>query len=273
MFYGRKYELDIIESAIASNRAELGIVYGRRRIGKSTLLSKLRTRKGDLYFECLAKVSRPRQIDHFLQQLADQTGAPKSAARSWKEVFDALSFHIMKGKHYVVIDELPWMASGRTELVSLLKYYWDNRWKKNTAPGLFEKLTVSSLNSYLGACFENLCMKNLPSIMGKMGLDLHQVIGFGPFFRQRNRRASRDEGLQIDILVNRRGHVLTLIECKFSSRPVGTAIISEVERKIRFLKAPGNYTIERVLICGGDVAAQLQKEDYFHHLLGLDALL
>ncbi len=38
MFIGRKYELDIIRSAIASKRAELGIVYGRRRVGKSTLL-------------------------------------------------------------------------------------------------------------------------------------------------------------------------------------------------------------------------------------------
>lgn len=37
MFYGRKYELGIIKTAIASNRAELGIVYGRRRIAKSTL--------------------------------------------------------------------------------------------------------------------------------------------------------------------------------------------------------------------------------------------
>jgi len=55
MFYGRKYELNLIKDAIASSRAELGIVYGRRRIGKSTLLSRAGTRKGDLYFECLQK--------------------------------------------------------------------------------------------------------------------------------------------------------------------------------------------------------------------------
>jgi len=40
MFFGRKYELSIIKDAIASKRAELGIVYGRRRIGKSSLLMK-----------------------------------------------------------------------------------------------------------------------------------------------------------------------------------------------------------------------------------------
>jgi len=40
MFYGRTYELTIIKKAIASKRAELGIVYGKRRIGKSSLLLK-----------------------------------------------------------------------------------------------------------------------------------------------------------------------------------------------------------------------------------------
>ncbi|RZB35063.1 MAG: hypothetical protein SRB1_00831 [Desulfobacteraceae bacterium Eth-SRB1] len=44
MFFGRKYELNIIKDAIASNRAELGIVYGRRRIGKSSLLMKAMSR-------------------------------------------------------------------------------------------------------------------------------------------------------------------------------------------------------------------------------------
>jgi AAA+ ATPase superfamily predicted ATPase len=36
--YGRIYELDLLRKAIASRKAELGVVYGRRRIGKSTLL-------------------------------------------------------------------------------------------------------------------------------------------------------------------------------------------------------------------------------------------
>ena len=53
MFYGREHELKIIEGAVNSNRAELGIVYGRRRIGKSALLMKFKKHKGDLYFEAL----------------------------------------------------------------------------------------------------------------------------------------------------------------------------------------------------------------------------
>ena len=47
MFVGRENELQIIQEAIDSNRAEFGIVYGRRRIGKSSLLMQFKKHKGD----------------------------------------------------------------------------------------------------------------------------------------------------------------------------------------------------------------------------------
>ena len=468
MFCGREHELNIIRNAIASGRAELGIVYGRRRVGKSTLLAQAAARKGDFYFEGLQQVPLKKQISHFMQQLADQTETPRSVARDWREAFDVLSFHIQKGKHYIVFDEFPWMASGRSELVSLLKYFWDNRWKANsditlvlcgsiagfminhivhsralhnrktfeiqlpplpateaklffrklrsdfeiakflmifggipkyleqidprqslannvdrlcfqkhaffltefetifkeqfrvtrtyerivrclaerscakeelarrlglasggglsdyisnlaqadflkvftpktvlgrgdktrklvlwdewlrfyftyiapnqqvielnTDPGLFERLAGPSLDTYFGLCFERLCLKNLPRIFARMEMENSSIMGFGPFFRQRKRNRESDAGLQIDILVRRKDQVLTLIECKFSSQPIGTSVIREVQRKVELLKAPRAFTIERVLICAGDVTAPLQKGDYFHHILGLDAI-
>ena len=131
MFVGRENELSIIQGAIDSDRAELGIVYGRRRIGKSSLLMQFKKHKGDLCFEALQKASTLKQIDHFTDQMAKQTNTPKILARNWKEAFDGLTLHIQTGKHYVVFDEFPWMASGRTELVSMLKFYWDTMWKKN----------------------------------------------------------------------------------------------------------------------------------------------
>ena len=58
MFYGREYETGIIKKAINSSRAELGVVYGRRRIGKSAMLNRMISRKGDLYFEGLQKAPK-----------------------------------------------------------------------------------------------------------------------------------------------------------------------------------------------------------------------
>ena len=105
---------------------------------------------------------------------------------------------------------------------------------------------------------------------------MHQIINFGSFFRQRgrgkNKEKNKEEGLQIDILLHRKGQILTLFECKYLSKPIGTTVISEVERKIRFLKAPRSFTVERVLITGSGITPGLQKSDYFHHILGVEDL-
>lgn len=89
----------------------------------------------------------------------------------------------------------------------------------NTKPGLFDQLTSNTFAAYCGLAFERLCIKNLPTILEHLGVGLHEITGYGPFFRQPSRKKRTDDGLQIDILVRRRGHVLMVIECKFRSQP------------------------------------------------------
>lgn len=59
------------------------------------------------------------------------TRTKTSPASSWQEAFDQLTPHIESGSHTLIFDEFPWMASEKKELVSILKYYWDRKWKKN----------------------------------------------------------------------------------------------------------------------------------------------
>ena len=50
MFVGRKKELDALNSRYKSNRKEFGVLYGRRRIGKSSILNEfLKGKKGILF--------------------------------------------------------------------------------------------------------------------------------------------------------------------------------------------------------------------------------
>lgn len=130
---GRIYETQLLRNAINSTRAELGIIYGRRRVGKSYLLKSI-LRKGqqlDIYFEAIRGYSQQEQIDHFCKQLAEQTNTVQVKANSWEIALDALTQYISKGRHFIVFDELPWMSSEKQELVNLLKYYWDNKWIMN----------------------------------------------------------------------------------------------------------------------------------------------
>ena len=85
-------------------------------------------------------------------------------------------------------------------------------------------------------------------------------------------RAPGEEGVQIDILVHRNGRLLSLIECKFRDDPIGPAVIHDVERKIKLLKPPRGYTVERILLSASGITPQLKQEGYFHRVIGLEAL-
>jgi len=50
MFIGRKDELKILEDLYNSNQFEMLLMYGRRRIGKTTLLSKFSEDKNSVFF-------------------------------------------------------------------------------------------------------------------------------------------------------------------------------------------------------------------------------
>lgn len=50
----------------------------------------------------------------------------------WDQVFEYLTDFIkkQKRKYLLFFDEFQWMAVNHSNLVSLLKVYWDNHWKK-----------------------------------------------------------------------------------------------------------------------------------------------
>ena len=50
MFVGRERELESLERLYASNNFQFGVVYGRRRVGKTKLLRQFTTDKPDVIF-------------------------------------------------------------------------------------------------------------------------------------------------------------------------------------------------------------------------------
>ena len=76
MFVGRKNELQLLKDAHASDKSELVVLYGRRRIGKSSLVHQFAQDKADFYrFEALEGESTPEQIR--LGKSALKPGSPQ----------------------------------------------------------------------------------------------------------------------------------------------------------------------------------------------------
>lgn len=138
--YGRENELKLLKGAYESSKAELAVVYGRRRVGKSYLIKRFSSDKKYLSFEGIEGGSSRTQVENFQIQLQKQISNPllqRAKFETWNEIFDYLStyfaeYNTKHKKHeklIVIFDEFQWMAAQQSKLVALLKMYWDNDWK------------------------------------------------------------------------------------------------------------------------------------------------
>jgi predicted AAA+ superfamily ATPase len=133
-FIGRDAELARLNKIAQSRTAQIIVVHGRRRVGKTTLIEEAFYKRSILKFEGLENRSDAEQRQHFLEQLsvyAADTKLAKLSTSSWKEVFMILAEYIRKGMYTVYLEELQWMANYKEALISDLKYVWDNYWAHN----------------------------------------------------------------------------------------------------------------------------------------------
>jgi len=131
-FVGRQRELRALEAAAADARSHLIPLYGRRRVGKSTLLLHFLRDRPALYY--LGKQSPPQlQLAEFLQlaaQLVDEPLLTALPTDDWRRALEAVTQR-WRGpeKLVLVFDELQWMVGASPELPSILQGLWDRVWK------------------------------------------------------------------------------------------------------------------------------------------------
>jgi AAA+ ATPase superfamily predicted ATPase len=138
MFIGRRNELNMLEESYKSDKSELVVIYGRRRIGKSRLVKEFGKDKSHFFsFEALENSSMAEQMNHFVKQMSGQINDPfinNINFDSWHDIFSYLTTKLIKNsrrqkKLVVFFDEIQWMAGKRSTLISLIKYFWDKEWK------------------------------------------------------------------------------------------------------------------------------------------------
>jgi len=140
MFLGRKKELKHLNNKFYSKKSELVVIYGRRRVGKSTLIKEFLNDKPDFFFfEGIEGESSLKQMSFFKDQMKGFTKdslLEDISFTGWEKVFLYLTEKIIEKnrnpskKIVIFFDEIQWMAAGRKRLISIIKYFFDNYWKK-----------------------------------------------------------------------------------------------------------------------------------------------
>ncbi len=132
-FYGRDGELHLLREPNFRPHAQLLVVYGRRRVGKTALIEEAYKKEVLWKFEGLEGASVKIQLRQFIEQLGEYSGdmdLKQKRVEDWREAF-ALLFDKLKTKKVVVfLDEFQWLVQMKTQTVSLFKYFWDNFFSK-----------------------------------------------------------------------------------------------------------------------------------------------
>lgn len=131
---GRKAELKILQTALLSSKAELLAVTGRRRIGKTFLITQ--AYREHLVFEMIGTQNGllQTQLENFADQLSlfSQSKFPIKPPQTWAEAFRLLRDYLQTivnphVKKVVFLDEVPWLAGPKSGFLEAFGYFW-NSW-------------------------------------------------------------------------------------------------------------------------------------------------
>ncbi|MCB1073513.1 MAG: AAA family ATPase [Chlamydiia bacterium] len=137
---GRSAEQKILNHVLRSKKAEFLALYGRRRVGKTFLIRNFFIRSADIFFHAtgIQNGKMQQQLKQFAIQIGTTfyNGVEVAPSQNWFDAFENLTKAIVQikpSKQIVVfLDELPWMATRRSNLLQALEYYWNRYWNHDT---------------------------------------------------------------------------------------------------------------------------------------------
>lgn len=128
---GREKEVKRLNRAMSENEAQLIIVYGRRRVGKTFLINEFFDNEFDFKYTGSYNQSTQEQLKNFSLELRRQSGKKCDDLKDWTDAFFALRGYLesesTEEKQVVFFDEMPWMDRQRSGFLPAFEWFW-NSW-------------------------------------------------------------------------------------------------------------------------------------------------
>lgn len=181
MFIGREEELKFLEERYQSKEAQLLVIYGRRRIGKTETLRHFCEGKPHVFYSC-TECTDEQQLRAFSERML-RTGMSASqyidSFSSWEMALKSVLELPGESKKLLVIDEFPYMVKMNAEIPSILQKLWDRLLKDSavmiilcgSAMSFIEKEILAEKNPLYGRATGILKMREM---------DFYDAIKFFP---------------------------------------------------------------------------------------------
>ncbi|MBQ8489009.1 MAG: ATP-binding protein [Pseudobutyrivibrio sp.] len=127
---GRIEECERLNEVLEADSAQLVIVYGRRRVGKTYLINQYFENK--FAFKVTGAYMQPKavQIKNFIQELSRKTKQKYEQPTDWYDVFELIRNYIEDlpedEKQVFFFDELPWMDTNKSDFLPAFEWFWND---------------------------------------------------------------------------------------------------------------------------------------------------
>ena len=111
---------------------------------------------------------------------------------------------------------------------------------KNKRIAVTELSAAPDWESIMGLQFENLVVNNRHELYRVLGIKPNDVVYDNPYFQNKTKR---QQGCQIDFLIQTRINMLYVMEIKFSKNTIGRSVIDDVREKINELICPRTWCV------------------------------
>ena len=133
VFVNRIEDLAFLQSQYNMSSASMVVLYGRRRVGKTSLISEFGKDKNMLYF-LATEESELINRNLFKDLVAEHTGNEllKSASvENWDVIFSALMQFEPERKKLIVFDEFQYLGKSNPSFPSIFQRIWESMSKQN----------------------------------------------------------------------------------------------------------------------------------------------
>lgn len=130
MFVGRLGELETLNRLYAQDSFQMAVVYGRRRVGKTMLLTEFVKDKPAIFFSA-HEANEHLNLRLFSEAVYRFFQIPDSIGRfqNWHDAFSFIAEKAKEARFILVIDEFPYLASANKSIPSILQNIIDHSLK------------------------------------------------------------------------------------------------------------------------------------------------
>ena len=171
-FVDRQQEMETLQSEYAREGSALVILYGRRRVGKTTLIAEFIKDKNALFF-LASEESEVQNRSAFKEKVAEFTDSDllrNADIKSWDVLFRSIMDTPFESKPVIVLDEFQYLGKANPAFPSIFQRIWEEVLKDHSVMvilcgsliSMMESQTLSYGSPLYGRRTAQIRMKQIP---------------------------------------------------------------------------------------------------------------